>query len=383
MINKCIYFDNNATTKTDPLVLESMLPFFSESFGNASSSLHPYGWAAKVAVEKGIAQLAAMLGCREDELVITSGATESINLALFGLFECYQAKGRHIISLKSEHKAVLDSLKALEERGALITLLDVDPEGRLDLESLKNSIRKETILVCAMAANNETGVIQDMEGISDLCRENNLIFFSDATQFAGKMRCKVKELGIHALALSAHKFYGPKGVGALYISKHSPRLNLQAQMHGGGHQDGRRAGTLNVPGIVGMGKAAELAEEKFWEDSAQISVLRNYFEHQLLEIPGLRINGGTRQRLYNTSNICFPHSPDIKKLISRFAFSSGSACSSANAEPSHVLKAMGLSDTDIKNSFRFSFGRFNSKEEVTELVNYLLEQFTGKTVKGS
>lgn len=377
MNNKCVYFDNNATTQMDQQVLDAMLLYLRDQYGNASSSLHPFGWTAKAAVEKGVAQVAAMLGCREDELVITSGATEAINLALFGLYESYQAKGRHIISLKTEHKAVLDTLMALEERGAVITLLDVDPEGLLDLDLLKNNIRKETILVCVMAANNETGVLQDVETISEICNENDLIFFSDGTQFAGKMRCKVKELGIHALALSAHKFYGPKGVGALYISKKSPRLNLQAQIHGGGHQDGRRAGTLNVPGIVGLGKAAELAEEAYWADSAQVSVLRNYFEHQLLEIPGLRINGNTRQRLYNTSNICFPQTPDIKSLAHRFAFSSGSACSSATTEPSHVLTAMGLSNEDIKNSFRFSFGRFNTKEEVTGLLTILLGQFTG------
>lgn len=375
MNNKCAYFDHNATTRTDPRVLEQMLPYFAEEYGNAASSLHPFGWKAKAAVEQSLNRLATMLGCREDELILTSGATEAINLALKGLYACYQSKGRHIISVKTEHKAVLDCLQVLEEQGAVVELLDVDPEGLLDPDALRKAIRKDSIMVCVMAANNETGVLQDMEAIAELCREKGLIFFSDATQHAGKMRCKVKELGIHALALSAHKFYGPKGIGALYLSRREPRLNIEAQIHGGGHQDGRRAGTLNVPAIAGMASAAELAEEVYWEDSSRISILRNRFEHRLLDIPGLRINGSTRQRLYNTSNICFPSAPELRSLVPRFAFSSGSACSSASAEPSHVLKAMGLSDADCKNSFRFSFGRFNTEAEVDELAKALLEYY--------
>ncbi len=378
MINKCYYFDNNASTKTDPRVLESMLPYFSEVYGNASSRLHPFGWMAKAAVEKGISQLANLINCSEDELIITSGATEAINLALFGIFEAYQAKGNHIITVKTEHKAVLDTCEVLQEKGAEITYLNVDPEGLIDLEELKNSIKSNTILISVMAANNETGVLQDLEKIAVLCREHGILFFSDGTQFVGKMRCDVKELGIHAMAFSAHKFYGPKGVGALYLCRKKPRLNLEAQIFGGGHQNGFRSGTLNVPGIVGMGMAAELAVNLYWEDSANISALRGGFEHQLLDIEGLRINGSTRTRLYTTSNILFPPQMDLRPLFPKFAFSSGAACSSAEAEPSHVLKAMGIQENEIKNSYRFSFGKFNTTDERDELLKALFLCYTQK-----
>lgn len=372
LINKCIYFDNNATTRTDPAVLEAMLPYFSEHYGNASSRLHPHGWIAKAAMEKGIAQLASLINCSEDELIITSGATEAINLALSGLFENYKAKGNHIITVTTEHKAVLDTCEALKKKGAEVTYLNVNREGLIDTDELLVAIRPDTIVVTVMAGNNETGVIQDVERIAAICKDNNLVFFCDGTQYVGKMRCSVKELGIHLMAMSAHKFYGPKGVGALYVSKNNPRIQLSPQIFGGGHQNGLRSGTLNVPGIVGMGKAAELAMNLYWEESARVSALRSGFEHQLLDIEGLRINGSTRNRLYNTSNLTFPSHFDLSKLIHRFAFSSGSACSSANTEPSHVLKAMGLEDNDIKNSFRFSFGRFNTAEEKDALVQAVL-----------
>jgi cysteine desulfurase len=371
MINKCIYFDNNATTRTDPAVLEAMLPYFGEHYGNASSRLHPHGWIAKAAVEKGIAQLANLIHCAEDELIITSGATEAVNLALSGLFETYKGKGNHIITVKTEHKAVLDTCEALKEKGAEISYLDVNPEGLIDLDELKKQIKSTTILVSVMAGNNETGVIQDLEKIAELCNESGLIFFSDATQYIGKMRCDVVEIGIHAMALSAHKFYGPKGVGALYISRRKPRLNLLPQIYGGGHQNGFRSGTLNVPGIVGMGKAAELAANLYWEESSRISALRGKIEHRLLDIEGLRINGSTRSRLYNTSNLTFPKNYDLSKLFHQFAFSLGSACSSGSNEPSHVLKAMGVSNEDINNSFRFSLGRFTTETECDNLLNLI------------
>jgi len=350
-----------------------MLPYFGEHYGNASSRLHPHGWIAKAAVEKGIAQLASLINCSEDELIITSGATEAVNLALSGLFESYKVKGNHIITVNTEHKAVLDTCEALKKKGAEITYLNVDLEGLVDTDELLAAIRPDTILVSVMAANNETGVIQDIEKIAELCNERGIIFFSDATQYLGKMRCDVKENGVHAMALSAHKFYGPKGVGALFISKKNPRLQLSPQIFGGGHQNGLRSGTLNVPGIVGMGKAAELCTQLQWEESARVSALRSGFEHQLLDIEGLRINGSTRNRLYNTSNLFFPTKMDLSKLFHRFAFSSGSACSSANTEPSHVLKAMGLEEGDIKSTFRFSFGRFNTEEERDALVKSLIE----------
>ncbi len=371
LINKCIYFDNNATTRTDPAVLEAMLPYFSEHYGNASSRLHPHGWIAKAAVEKGIAQLASLINCSEDELIITSGATEAVNLALSGLFESYKVKGNHIITVNTEHKAVLDTCEALKKKGAEITYLNVDREGLIDTDELLAAIRPHTILVSVMAANNETGVIQDIEKIAELCNERGIIFFSDATQYVGKMRCDVKENGVHALALSAHKFYGPKGVGALYISRRKPKINLVPQMHGGAHQNGWRSGTLNVPGIVGMGKAAELAANLYWEESARISALRGKIEHTLLDVEELRINGSTRHRLYNTSNLTFPKRYDLSKLFHRFAFSTGSACASGSNEPSHVLKAMGLADEQIKNSFRFSFGRFTTEEECEAFLSSL------------
>lgn len=368
MNGKPIYFDNNATTRVDEQVLKAMLPYLSEDYGNAASKAHPYGWVAQAAVEKAGEQLAGLLGCEPTELIFTSGATESVNLAMKGIFEAYGTKGRHIVTVKTEHKAVLDTCRYLEKKGAEITYLEVDREGLLDLENLKAALRPDTILVSVMWANNETGVIQPVEKIAALCAEKEIIFFSDATQLAGKERCDLQESGIHCMALSAHKFYGPKGVGALFVKRKHPRVNLVEQINGGGHQEAKRSGTLNVPGIVALGKAAELGATDYWENSAHLSRLRNYFEHQLLDIEGIRINGSTRHRLCNTSNITFPAGKNMASLFSEFAFSSGSACSSGSAEPSHVLAAMGLSEQEIKNSYRFSFGKYNTLEEVKALL---------------
>jgi cysteine desulfurase len=367
--NNLIYFDNNATTKIDDRVFESMLPYLKENYGNAASRLHAFGWVAQSAVEKAAEQTAQLINCEPGELIFTSGATESVNLALKGIFEAYQNKGRHLITCVSEHKAVLDTCENLKKSGAEITYLKVDREGLIDLDELRAAIKPTTILVSIMAANNETGVIQPIEKIAEVCDENNLIFFSDATQFAGKQRCDVKELGTHCMAFSAHKMYGPKGTGALYVRRKDPRVNLIEQINGGGHQNGKRSGTLNVAAIVGLGKAAEISMLAHWEDSTHISRLKNYFEHQLLDIEGLRINGSTRHRLYNTSNISFPADKKISSLLNNFAFSSGSACSSGSTEPSHVLKAMGLNNDEIKNAYRFSFGRFNTIDEVKGIVS--------------
>ncbi|HOZ86694.1 MAG TPA: cysteine desulfurase family protein [Bacteroidia bacterium] len=368
-INNLIYFDNNATTKIDDRVFESMLPYLKDNYGNAASRLHAFGWVAQSAVEKAAEQTAQLINCEPGELIFTSGATESVNLAIKGIFEAYQNKGRHLITCVTEHKAVLDTCENLKRSGAEITYLKVDREGLIDLDELRAAIKPTTILVSIMAANNETGVIQPIEKIAEVCKENDLIFFSDATQFAGKQRCDVRELGIHCTAFSAHKMYGPKGSGALYFSRKDPRVNLIEQINGGGHQNGKRSGTLNVAGIVGLGKAAEISLSEHWEDSTHISKLKNYFEHQLLDIEGLRINGSTRYRLYNTSNISFPTDKKISSLLNNFAFSSGSACSSGSAEPSHVLKAMGLNNDEIKNTYRFSFGRFNTIDEVKGIVS--------------
>lgn len=373
MINNLIYFDNNATTKVDKEVIETIIPFYDKHYGNAASNLHAYGWIAQAGIEKAIRQLARLINCEETELIFTSGATESVNLAIKGIFEAYASKGNHIITVKTEHKAVLDTCVALENKGAEVTYLNVDKEGLIDLAELKDAIKPTTIIVSVMAANNETGVMQPLEKVAEICNEKNIILFSDATQFVGKERCDVAELGVHCMAFSAHKMYGPKGVGALYVRRKEPRVNLIEQINGGGHQYNKRSGTLNVPLIAGFGKAAENFEQNFWETGAHISKLKNYFEHQLLDMDGLRINGSTRHRLYNTSNLTFPKEKNIKSLLNKFAFSSGSACSSASAEPSHVLKALGLSDEEVKNSFRFSFGKNNTLDEVKLLVEEILK----------
>ena len=368
MINNLIYFDNNATTKVDKEVTETIVPFFDQNYGNAASKLHAFGWVAQAAVESATKQIAHLINCEESELIFTSGATESVNLALKGIFEAYKSKGNHIITCKTEHKAVLDTCLYLEDHGAKITYLNVDKEGLIDLEELKAAIEPATILVSIMSANNETGVIQPIEKIAEICNDKNVLFFCDATQFVGKERCDVAELGIHCMAFSAHKMYGPKGIGALYVRRKNPRVNLIEQINGGGHQNGKRSGTLNVPLIAGFGKAAELFEQNFWEMGSHVSKLKNYFEHQLLDIEGLRINGSTKHRLYNTSNLTFPETKKISSLANKFAFSSGSACASANPEPSHVLSAMGLGAEEIKNSFRFSFGKNNTLDEVKLFV---------------
>jgi len=367
-VNNLIYFDNNATTRLDENVFNAMLPYLREHYGNAASKLHAFGWVAQAAVEKATKQVADFLNCETEEIIFTSGATEAVNLALKGIFEAYKSKGKHIITCLTEHKAVLDSCLYLSNQGAEITYLGVDREGLIDLEVLKAAVRPETILVSVMAANNETGVIQPLEDIAQICNDRQIFFFSDATQYAGRLHLDTKEPGPHCIAFSAHKMHGPKGVGALYVSRKDPRVNLVEQMNGGGHQNERRSGTLNVAGIVGFGAAAEITALEHWENSSHISKLKNYFEHQLLEIPDLRINGTTRNRLYNTSNITFPKSKKISSLLSKFAFSSGAACSSASAAPSHVLTAMGVSQDDIKNSYRFSFGKFNSLEEIKLVV---------------
>lgn len=368
MINNLIYFDNNATTKVDKEVIATIIPYFEQHYGNAASKIHTFGWIAQAAVEKATQQIAHLINCEESELIFTSGATESVNLALKGIYEAYKTKGNNIITCKTEHKAVLDTCIHLETNGAEITYLNVDKEGLIDLEELKAAIKPTTILVSIMAANNETGVIQATEKIAEICNEKDIIFFCDASQFVGKERCDVAEIGIHCMAFSAHKMYGPKGIGALYVRRKAPRVNLIEQINGGGHQSGKRSGTLNVPLIAGFGKAAEIFEQNFWDIGTHTSKLKNYFEHQLLDLEGLRINGSTKHRLSNTSNLSFPNSKKIISLSNKFAFSSGSACASANPEPSHVLSAMGLNEEEIKNSFRFSFGKNNTLDEVKFIV---------------
>ncbi|HWY38328.1 MAG TPA: cysteine desulfurase family protein [Bacteroidia bacterium] len=374
MSQKMIYLDYNATTPVDQKVLEAMLPYFAEVFGNAASKTHPHGWKAAAAVDLARKQVADLIGCEDNEIIFTSGSTESCNLAIKGVFEKYQSKGRHIITVATEHKAVLDTCAALEKKGAEVTYLPVSPEGVIDPDELKRYISDKTILVCVMLANNETGVIQPLKEMAEIAHAHNVVVFCDATQAAGKMHIDVNELGVDLLCISAHKFYGPKGVGALFVRRKSPRVVLQAQIDGGGHEKGLRSGTLNVPGIVGLGKACEIAKAEMWDNNSQISALRAKLEHYLLDISGVRINGSTKHRLYNTSNICFTGikaDSIITKINTKICVSSGSACTSALAQPSHVLKAMGLSDEDSYSSIRFSLGKYTTENEIEETIALL------------
>lgn len=366
-----IYMDYNATTPCDPRVVEAMLPYFSEKFGNAASRSHAFGWEAEDAVDLARERLASLLGVEAREIVFTSGATEAINLAIKGVWEAYHAKGRHLVTVKTEHKAVLDTCKALERKGAEVTWLEVDGEGLIDLDQLSEAIRSDTVLVAVMWANNETGVIQPMDRIAEICAQKGVLLFSDATQAVGKIPVRPKEKGIHLVACSAHKFYGPKGVGALYVSQSNPRVKVAAQIHGGGHERGMRSGTLNVPGIVGFGKACEIAEREMEHDAERLSQLRNRLESELLEVEESYVNGSRAHRLPHVSNMSF-RCVEGEKLMGTFnqklALSSGSACTSASLEPSHVLRAMGLSDEMAHASLRFSLGRFTTEEEVAEAI---------------
>lgn len=371
-----IYLDYNATSPVDEKVLETMLPYFREHFGNAASTTHQQGWVAKQAVDTAKQQVAQLICAEESEIIFTSGATEAINIAIKGVWEAYKTKGNHIVTSKTEHKAVLDTCAYLEKKGATVTYLAVDAEGLIDLDELKNAITPQTILVAIMFANNETGVIQKIEEVGKIVHEKKSIFFCDATQAVGKIRIDVNELGIDLMCVSAHKLYGPKGVGALYVRRKNPRVSVSTFIHGGGHEKNIRSGTLNVTGIVGLGKACELAQTEMWDTNTHVSKLRAYLEHQLLDIDKLRINGSTRHRLYNTSNVCFV-GQQIPKLIGEwnkyFSISIGAACSSAISEPSHVLSAMGLSNEDAYASIRFSFGKYTTQEEVEKVVKIIKE----------
>ncbi|MBK7231783.1 MAG: IscS subfamily cysteine desulfurase [Saprospiraceae bacterium] len=363
-----VYLDNNATTPCDPRVIDAMLPYFFEHFGNAASRSHPFGWEAEDAVDKARAQVADLIGADEKEIIFTSGATESDNLAIKGVFEMYSRKGNHIITLKTEHKAVLDTCKVLEKKGAQVTYLDVKEDGLIDLVALENAIQKNTILVSVMWANNETGVIQPMKEIGEICAKHGVLFMSDGTQAVGKIPVNPREYGIHLMAFTAHKMYGPKGVGALYVSRKEPRVKVTAQMDGGGHERGMRSGTLNVPGIVGFGKAAALAKAEMQEDALRLSKLRDKleagFKNALEEV---YVNGNTEHRMPHVTNISFKH-VEGEGLMMTFnqdiALSSGSACTSASLEPSYVLVALGLGDDLAHSSLRFSLGRFTSEEDI-------------------
>ncbi|MDX2047809.1 MAG: IscS subfamily cysteine desulfurase [Chitinophagaceae bacterium] len=362
-----VYLDYHATTPCDPIVMEAMLPFFTQHFGNAASRTHVFGWKSAEAVLQAREQVAALIGSEPEEIVFTSGATESDNLALKGVFEMYPSKGNHIITCKTEHKAVLDTCNHVEKTGGEVTYLDVNADGLIDLAELEKSIRPTTILISIMYANNETGVVQPVKDISAIARKHNVIFFTDATQAAGKIPIDVNKDGIDLMALSAHKLYGPKGAGALYIRRKNPRIRVTAQMDGGGHERGARSGTLNVPGIVGFGKACQLSMEHLKADADRIIRLRDKLEKAILQTANSFLNGAGANRLPTVSNLSFKGIDGqvlLTVLNKKLAVSSGSACSSASMEPSHVLKAMGLSDEMAYASIRFSLGRFTTEAEI-------------------
>lgn len=376
MVTLPIYLDNNATTPCDPRVVEAMLPYFTSVFGNAASRHHAFGWKAEEAVDFARQQVASLIGAEPQEIVFTSGATEANNLAIKGVFEMYAGKGNHIITTAIEHKAVLDTCAHLEKLGAEVTYISVHRNGLVNLEELEAAIRPTTILISVMYANNETGTVMPVKKISAIARKHGVLFFTDAAQAAGKIPVKVNEDGVDLLSISAHKLYGPKGVGALYVRRKDPRVRLTAQMDGGGHERGLRSGTLNVPGIVGLGKACELCATEMKEEAGRLVLLRDKLRSALLGLEETRLNGDPEMVLPQVVNVSFNY-VEGKMLMLGFtkelAVSSGSACTSASPEPSYVLKAMGVGDELAYSSFRFALGRFTTDEEVDYAIEKIRE----------
>jgi cysteine desulfurase len=371
-----IYMDNHATTPVDPRVLEEMLPYFTDKFGNSASRNHAFGWAAEEAVELSRERIAKLVGATTKEIVFTSGATESDNLAIKGVAEMYREKGNHIITAVTEHKAVLDTCKRLEKYGYRVTYLPVQKDGLVDLEDLKRAMDGKTILVTIMAANNEIGVLQPWAEIGKLCRERGVIFHSDATQAVGKVPIDVNKQNIDLMSISAHKMYGPKGVGALYVRRKNPRVQISPIIDGGGHERGMRSGTLNVPGIVGLGKACALASEEMPRESCHLAGLRNRLRDKIMgRLDEVYINGSMEHRLPGNLNISFAYVEGESLLmgINDVAVSSGSACTSATLEPSYVLKALGTGDDLAHSSIRFGIGRFNTEAEVDYVADRVCE----------
>lgn len=366
-----IYLDYNSTTPIDPRVLDAMIPFLKDNFANSSSS-HPFGQSINKKVKQAREQIADFINCEPNELIFTSGATEAINLAIKGVSESYCSYGNHIITVSTEHHAVIDTCKELEKKGFDVTYLKVNSKGLIDLEELVYSLRKDTILVSVMYVNNETGVIQDIKEISKLVKSTNAVFMTDGTQAVGKIDVNVDDLGVDLLCFSGHKMFAPKGIGALYVKKN---IKLTPQMHGGGHERGLRSGTLNVPGIIALAKACEIGKEEIVINQKKISALRDRLESELLKLPNTSVNGNPSNRIFNTTNICFK-GQDANVLIGRMkniAVSNGSACSSAIVEPSHVLKAMKLTDDDAFASIRFSLGKYNTTEDTDMVISKLKE----------
>jgi len=375
-----VYLDNNATTPMDAAVLEAMTPFFLTHFGNAASRNHAFGWEAEEAVDYAREQVAKLIGAEPNEIIFTSGATESDNLAIKGVFEMYAAKGNHIITATTEHKAVLDTCRQIEKIGGDVTYLPVKSDGLIELALLEAAIKPTTILIAIMYANNETGTLQPIKEISTIARKHGVLMFSDAVQAAGKIEVDVNKDGIDLMAFTAHKMYGPKGVGALYVRRKNPRVKLTAQIHGGGHEKGMRSGTLNVPGIVGFGKACEICRLAMQADAKRTGLLRDKLETGLLQLEESSVNGSTAHRLPNVTNILFKHAESEGLLMGinkTIAISSGSACTSASLEPSHVLKALGLSDDLAYSSLRFGLGRFTDEEQ----IDYALKTITDAVLK--
>jgi cysteine desulfurase len=378
-----IYLDNSSTTPTDPRVVETMIPYFTNVFGNASSRNHPFGWQAEEAVDTAREQIAQLIGANSKEIIFTSGATEAINLAIKGAVDMYARKGKHIITARTEHKAVLDTCKNLQKKGVDVTYLEVDGKGMLTPEQVAAAVRPDTVLICLMMVNNEVGVMQPLAPIAKIAHDNGILFMTDATQAVGKLPVNVNEYGIDLMPFTAHKMYGPKGVGALYVRRKRPRVKVTAQIDGGGHERGMRSGTLNVPGIVGFGKAAELARLEMAEDMARAATLRDRLEQNLLQLEESYLNGDAAHRTPYISNISFKHVEGEGLMMGfnqEIAVSSGSACTSASLEPSYVLTALGLDDELAHSSIRFSLGRFTTEaqidyaaEKVKDAVNRMRE----------
>jgi cysteine desulfurase len=376
MSGKLIYLDNNSTTPCDPRVVDTMVPYFYEKHGNAASRSHQFGWEAEEAVDYARERIAELIHADEKEIIFTSGATESNNLALKGVFEMYAKKGNHIITLETEHKCILDSCGHIEKLGGEVTYLKVQENGLVNMDELRAAITDKTILITIMWANNETGVIQPMVEIGKLCAEKGVLLHSDATQAVGKIEVNAREVGVHLMSFTAHKMYGPKGVGALYVSRKNPRVKVTAQIDGGGHERGMRSGTLNVPGIVGFGRAAEIAKAEMAQDAARLSKLRDRLESALSQMEETQVNGSVQNRLPHVANISFKHVEGEGLMMTfnqNIAVSSGSACTSASLEPSYVLVAMGLGDDLAHSSIRFSLGRFTTEEDVETAIKLVAD----------
>ena len=376
MLKLPIYLDNNSTTPMDPRVLEAMTPFFLEHYGNAASRNHPFGWEAEEAVDYAREQVAKLIGADPKEIIFTSGATEGDNLAVKGVYEMYASKGNHIITATTEHKAVLDTCKHIEKTGGEVTYLQVKRDGLIDLKELEAAIRPTTILIAIMYANNEIGTVQPIREISAIAKKHGVLFFTDAVQAVGKIPVDVIKDGIDLMAFTAHKMYGPKGIGALYVRRKNPRVKVTAQMDGGGHERGMRSGTLNVPGIVGFGKACELCRLEMASDTKRLGILRDKLETALMKLEEAYINGSTEHRLPHVTNISFKHVEGEGLLMGfnkNIALSSGSACTSASLEPSYVLKALGLGDDLAHSSLRFGLGRFTNEEQIDYTVKAISE----------